>query len=478
MTISAVQNHVDHCTGEPPIASAPKTVFKPAFPSILSPTGPTKRPERLPELHFSMMKDNVLRKRLADQGLPTGGSRTLMQRRYTEWLTLWNSNCDAKNPRHKSDLRREMDVWERTQGGRAISNMSQAPGSQIRDKDFDGAAWATRHDDSFRELIANARKKPLARTGPMAEVELQPATIGDPILSDLAKHPKAKFGSAADAPKQGLGRSQDIPDPRDAFDAFEDQLDSAIELGSQLASARRHSEAKNTTEDDMAQVLKLTPQNTIPAHTSQESMPSQAADVMDFETWQRMQGSEARNDSTTAMMVGGGESRTLLSGSPDVGRHSFTSDGRRTSASQFSGPAASNVSAELSSREYNRPVAGNGWRTSVTQSISMETAVPIASQPSVPRPIFRQEDWEDDSTSVSRSVCQSRDFDVPGFTMSSQNLLARKPAQPDGNNMTSLLRDVSLACQRMESMNIFLRAIKGVIAAAFPSFVVARKPGL
>jgi E3 ubiquitin-protein ligase RAD18 len=28
----------------------------------------------------------------------------------------------------------------------------------IKDKDFDGAAWAAKHDSSFRDLIASARK--------------------------------------------------------------------------------------------------------------------------------------------------------------------------------------------------------------------------------------------------------------------------------------------------------------------------------
>ncbi|RYC58398.1 hypothetical protein CHU98_g7821, partial [Xylaria longipes] len=31
-------------------------------------------------------------------------------------------------------------------------------GAQIRDKDFDGAAWAVKHDTSFKDLIANARR--------------------------------------------------------------------------------------------------------------------------------------------------------------------------------------------------------------------------------------------------------------------------------------------------------------------------------
>lgn len=106
-----------------------------------------------------MVKDNALRKKLADHGLPTGGTRQGMERRYTEWVTLWNANCDATHPKGKFDLKRELDIWERTQGSRAQATSSLNPGAQIRDRDFDKAAWSTQHDGSFKELIANARSK-------------------------------------------------------------------------------------------------------------------------------------------------------------------------------------------------------------------------------------------------------------------------------------------------------------------------------
>jgi E3 ubiquitin-protein ligase RAD18 len=107
-----------------------------------------------------MLKDGPLRKKLTDQGLSATGSRTLMIQRYTEWITLWNANCDATKPKSKGELKREMEVWERTQGGRAPSSgISHISGAQIRDKDFDGAAWSSKHDGDFQMLIANARRK-------------------------------------------------------------------------------------------------------------------------------------------------------------------------------------------------------------------------------------------------------------------------------------------------------------------------------
>jgi E3 ubiquitin-protein ligase RAD18 len=148
MTIEAVGFHIDKCDGIP---ISKKIVAK----------APAPKPERLPHPHYSGLKDTALRKKLADQGIISTGSRQLMERRYTEWVTLWNANCDSKTPRGKSDLRRELDTWERTQGGKANMNgRDQVIGAQIRDKDFDGKAWAAKNDEAFKDLIAKARRKP------------------------------------------------------------------------------------------------------------------------------------------------------------------------------------------------------------------------------------------------------------------------------------------------------------------------------
>ena len=119
-----------------------------------------KRPERLAQVNFSMMKEAALRKKLGEMGISASGNKPLMERRYTEWITLWNANCDSRKPKTKGELKRELEVWERTQGGRAqTSTYGQHSGTQVKDKDFDGKAYSSTHDDSFRKLIANARKK-------------------------------------------------------------------------------------------------------------------------------------------------------------------------------------------------------------------------------------------------------------------------------------------------------------------------------
>ena len=116
--------------------------------------------DRLPQLNYSLLKDNALRKKLAELGIPNGGPRPLLVRRHTEWINLVNANCDSAKPRTKRELLHELDIWDKTQGRQLLQTSNGGSStSSIMNKDFDGAAWAANHGDDFQTLIARARKK-------------------------------------------------------------------------------------------------------------------------------------------------------------------------------------------------------------------------------------------------------------------------------------------------------------------------------
>ncbi|KAI1383682.1 DNA repair protein rad18 [Hypoxylon trugodes] len=120
---------------------------------------PPKAPERLPAINYSMLKEPQLKKKLVELGISTTGNRLMLEKRHKEWTTIWNANCDSQYPRRKAELLHDLDTWERTVGAKApTSSKSFVVGAQIKDKDFDGAAWAAKHDNSFKDLIANARR--------------------------------------------------------------------------------------------------------------------------------------------------------------------------------------------------------------------------------------------------------------------------------------------------------------------------------
>lgn len=153
-----VFKHLETCTGPAPRqrkAGSSST-------SIGNQQRQTKAPERLPAMNYSMYKEQALRKKLADLGISNQGPRILLERRHKEWVTLWNANCDATKPKKRGELLHDLDIWERTQGGRApVTGRAAQNAAIIKDKDFDGAAWAAKHDDSFKDLIASARKSRL-----------------------------------------------------------------------------------------------------------------------------------------------------------------------------------------------------------------------------------------------------------------------------------------------------------------------------
>ncbi|KAK3319246.1 hypothetical protein B0H66DRAFT_263772 [Apodospora peruviana] len=163
-----VDKHIDTaCPGspqpqppQPAISSSRNTSkdFKLASSHSASPA-PSNPPERLPALAYSMLNDTRLRKKMTDLGLSTAGTRQALERRHQEWVTIWNANCDSAKPKRRSELLHDLDVWEKTVGSRApVMSRAAVVGAQIKDKDFDAAAWAARHDSSFKDLIANAKR--------------------------------------------------------------------------------------------------------------------------------------------------------------------------------------------------------------------------------------------------------------------------------------------------------------------------------
>ncbi|VUC20160.1 unnamed protein product [Clonostachys rosea] len=152
-----VFGHIESCTGPSPKSQSTNT----DRPTQLGATARIHNTtyERLPGLSYGLFKENALRKKLADLKIPNHGSRQILEKRHREWVTLWNANCDAARPKNRMQLLQELDTWEKTQGSRAPTTGRAAQNAaMIKDKDFDGAAWATRHNNSFQDLIANARK--------------------------------------------------------------------------------------------------------------------------------------------------------------------------------------------------------------------------------------------------------------------------------------------------------------------------------
>lgn len=232
MKVQQVDRHIDtSCPGSPQAAALaakrqlPNQTPQPAFASFnirltsQSATQNQKPPERLPALAYSMLRDTALRKKLSELGLSTHGSRQLLEKRHKEWITLWNANCDSSRPKKRSELLRDLDEWERTVGnpgasrvgmGMTIGGVGQGPmaraqaaGAEIKDKEFDGKAWASRYGGSFGDLIKQARmgikKQNLDGGGNASEGRKETEPEKEDIPADLPR-PEAGDGESSMAP--------------------------------------------------------------------------------------------------------------------------------------------------------------------------------------------------------------------------------------------------------------------------------------
>lgn len=166
--------------------------------------------ERLPQLNYSLLKDTALRKKLSEIGIPNGGPRDLLTRRHTEWVNLVNANCDSSKPKTKRELILELESWDRTQGRQSSNNYNGAGSTPaVMSKEFDGAAWASNHDDSFQALIAQAREKLKRKSGPTSNDNSNPDDS-----ESLAARPTRNSADSV--------RSKDHPNSKEGVDLLRD----------------------------------------------------------------------------------------------------------------------------------------------------------------------------------------------------------------------------------------------------------------
>ena len=196
----------------------------------------SKARDRLPTIAYSMLSDTALRKKLQALGISSQGPKSLLQKRHTEWVNLWNADCDSRNPKKKRDLLGELDVWERTQGRQILQGMNAAAGggqgTGVMAKDFDGESWIKGNKSDFEDLVRRAREKK-ATAGPpddrqnKAEAEPKPKTSVQEILRSASALPNASGASF----ETTSGREAQVQASTSRSPCFGASVDNASEPG-------------------------------------------------------------------------------------------------------------------------------------------------------------------------------------------------------------------------------------------------------
>lgn len=202
MKPTLVFSHLDRCPGPPSQNQSSTTLPSPkrtpfAFQSTTRPS-PTSL-ERLPSLNYTLMNDRELRRKLSALGISSTGPRQLLQRRHTEWINLWNANCDSRHPKTKRELLQELDLWERTQGASSSSSTNGYGNGNggvngkvdVARKDFDKENWGRGHQDSFRDLIEQARRgRKQKKEEEQTAQEADKVEVVDPMSLDATPAPQ------------------------------------------------------------------------------------------------------------------------------------------------------------------------------------------------------------------------------------------------------------------------------------------------
>ncbi|KAK4939209.1 E3 ubiquitin-protein ligase rad18 [Elasticomyces elasticus] len=151
---------------------------------------PSKDNERLPFINYSILGDNALRKKLRDLGIPNHGSKELMRKRHTEWVNLWNANCDSTKPVTKRQLLQSLKVWEDTLG----RQMDRAPNTGFMAKEFDRDQHVRAQKSNFDDLIQQARQRRAAATPQATEMADTDSRDGQ-VQEGSTTEPKATAAS-------------------------------------------------------------------------------------------------------------------------------------------------------------------------------------------------------------------------------------------------------------------------------------------
>ncbi|KAK4574888.1 E3 ubiquitin-protein ligase rad18 [Recurvomyces mirabilis] len=226
MKVEQVEPHLDRCDEEKEQEQKAKSRKSATLANRTIDRQSPRPQDRLAELNYSLLKEQPMRKKLEELGIPGWGSKQLMVRRHTEWVNLWNANCDSNQPRTKRELLHDLDSWERTQGGKAptASNMS----TNVMRKDFDGGGWANKNKDEFSRLIADARRK---KSNPESTPDQSKVDTSDefakPALDGDEDNSPHFDSAAANPPTSQKHSSSPYADNPDAMASIREKVEAA-----------------------------------------------------------------------------------------------------------------------------------------------------------------------------------------------------------------------------------------------------------
>lgn len=138
LPIARIEQHVDLCLIRGPSVRATASA------------SPVQAPmKRMSKPVYNLLKDSELKRLLQELQLPISGDREQLIRRHSEFLLLYNAECDALRPKSTAQLRAELRALERTWSRRLSPPLpamviSAGLGGGDEQDDFDQASLSYR----------------------------------------------------------------------------------------------------------------------------------------------------------------------------------------------------------------------------------------------------------------------------------------------------------------------------------------------
>ncbi|XP_035212974.1 E3 ubiquitin-protein ligase RAD18-like isoform X2 [Stegodyphus dumicola] len=144
----------------------------------------TSQRKTLPKLVYHLLSEKEIKKKLKEHGLNTVGDRQTLIKRHKSFLTLYNANCDALNPKPVTEIIREIECQELEE------RLNEQPKTVQVNKKSDPAviekeheSYAKRHQSQFNTLINDIQQRETANTVSSSIINSAGNIIGESIIT-------------------------------------------------------------------------------------------------------------------------------------------------------------------------------------------------------------------------------------------------------------------------------------------------------
>ncbi|KAI8898399.1 hypothetical protein BC833DRAFT_590016 [Globomyces pollinis-pini] len=127
-----------------------------------------------PTIAYHLYKDNKIRALLQNEALSSYGDRSSLIKRHSQWIMMFNANCDSSQPKSLKELRSDLNDWEQLNATRTTQPQNS---NHELTKEYQNSITnhLFKYKEHFEELIEEikARKSNCKKKNPEIEKDIK-----------------------------------------------------------------------------------------------------------------------------------------------------------------------------------------------------------------------------------------------------------------------------------------------------------------